>query len=600
MPSQIDEIKAKIDIVDLVSEYVRLKQMGANWKALCPFHNEKSPSFMVSRDRQIWHCFGCSEGGDIFTFVQKIEGLDFPEALKFLAQKAGVKLERQNPELASQRNRLIDICNLAASFWHKILLDSSQGEKAREYLKKRQVKDETVAEFKLGYAPDSWDTLIKFLQGRGFKDEEIFLAGLSVKKERGQGFYDRFRDRLIFPIRDPHGTTVGFTGRTLKVNEQGGKYINTPQTLIYNKSFILYNLDKAKQEIKKQNLAVVVEGQMDALSSYQAGAINVVAVSGTAFTLDQLNILKRYTSNIAIAFDTDIAGESASKRGIDLALSQEMSVKIITLPKGKDPDECIKNNPADWFKAIKEAQSIMEYYFAQVKGRFDLTKPEGKREAAKILLNIINKIGNKIEQAHWLQQLGDLIKVDETVLRESLSRAKKDNYPQPNSTKPIFIKDKPVNDRNVKLSEKILSILIKFPEHLNYAIDNLALEIIKTEQLQRLYKELIIYYTKHVISSSDNTFEYNHFREQITTSGLEKVADTLMLLAEKDFFDFEGGAIKNELITMISSLKKDYLHEQAKELELMIKKAETENQYQDMENLLKKSQEILSQIRLLD
>lgn len=594
MPSQIDEIKARIDIVDLISEYVRLKQAGANWKALCPFHNEKTPSFMVSRDKQIWHCFGCGEGGDIFTFMQKIEGLEFSEALRLLAKKAGVKLEYQDPELASQKNRLLDICQLAANFWHKILLDSSQGQKAQQYLKKRQVNDQIIADFKLGYAPDSWDILIKFLKKKGFTDNEIFLAGLSVKKERGEDFYDRFRDRIIFPINDIHGNPVGFSGRTLKSDETIAKYINTPQTLIYNKSLILYNLDKAKQEIKKQNSALVVEGQMDVLASVQAGVPNVIASSGTAFTSDQIRILKRYTNNIAIAFDTDVAGESAAKRGIDLALAAEINVKIITLPKGKDPDECIKENPANWTKAVKAAKSIMDYYFDQVKSHLDLTQVEGKKEAAKILLAVIAKIGNKIEQTHWLQQLSELLKVPEQILRESLPR-KKSRIVESTEEKKLVV----TKDRNIMLSERVLAICLKFPEQLPYAVDNLTPEMVISDPLRNLYKDLIVYYTEDIGSLIDK-FDYSHFQDKIKESNLASLADTLVLLAEKDFFDFDLESIKNELVRMINFLKRNYFSTQLKELEVKIKKAEQQNRLKEVKILSQQFSKIINQLNLLE
>ncbi|OGY45697.1 MAG: DNA primase [Candidatus Buchananbacteria bacterium RIFCSPHIGHO2_01_FULL_39_8] len=598
MPDQIDEIKAKVDIVDLISEYIRLKQAGTNWKALCPFHNEKTPSFMVSRDRQIWHCFGCGEGGDIFSFIQKIEGLEFPEALRLLAQKAGVKLVSQDPQLTSQKNRLLDVTQMAANFWHKTLLDSKQAQPARDYLKKRAVSDQTITDFKLGYAVDSWDTLINLLKNKGFRDNEIFLAGLSVKKERGENFYDRFRDRLIFPINDVHGNEVGFSGRTLKPDEKEAKYINTPQTLIYNKSLVLYNLDKAKTEIKKQNLAIVVEGQMDVLSSVQAGVNNVIASSGTAFTLDQIRILKRYTTNIAIAFDTDLAGESAAKRGIDVALGQEMNVRIITLPHGKDPDECIKNNPSDWTNAIKQAKSIMDYYFDQTKSRLDLTQVDGKKEAAKILLGIIAKIGNRIEQTHWLQKLSDLIQVPEDILRERLPRPKQvyDSKVAENDT----AKAEPLKSKKLMLSERILALVLKFPQFLSQLIDELEVEIMTKEEPNELYKELIVYYTEDIGNSFDN-FDYNNFKAKIKSAKLAQLADTLVLLAEKDFFDFDQETIRQELTKMVNFLKRDYYAGQLKELEAKIKKAEEDNLApKEIEKLSWQFEKIIKRINLLD
>ncbi|MFA6215788.1 MAG: DNA primase [Patescibacteria group bacterium] len=638
MSGQVDEIKARVDIVDLVGEYIRLKPAGPNnWRALCPFHNEKTPSFMVSRDKQIWHCFGCSEGGDIFSFVQKMENVEFIEALKILAGKAGVKLISENPELTSQRNRLLDVTQAAASFWHKVLLESPAAQKARDYLKKRQVSEQIIADFKIGYAIESWDSLVKFLKsspggeaGRKFSDQEIFLAGLSVKKERGQDFYDRFRDRLMFPINDLHGNPVGFSGRTLNPNEKAGKYINTPQTLIYNKSLVLFNLDKAKSEIKKQDLAILVEGQMDVLAavqarlpapdatdiggqaglpaldfsgqaglpaldfSGQAGTQNVIASSGTALTLDQLKILKRYTKNLAIAFDTDIAGESAAKRGIDLALSEEMNVKVIVIPEGKDPDDCIKKNPADWFDAVKNAKSIMEYYFEKTFAKVDLAKAEGKKEAAKILLPIIVKIGNQIEQTHWLQKLGEALNVSEQILRESLVRPA-DSQKQNLSATPAKV----TLDRNSMLAEQVLAITLKNPNNLSYLIDNLPPEIITDDKLNQLYKNLIIYYTED-IGNNTQAFDYQKFHSKLKPENLEVLADKLVLLAEKDFFDFDPEIIKEEVAKIVKFCKKNYYALQLKAIEQSLRAAEVKNQKEEVKKLMQNFSEVMTQLKFLD
>lgn len=593
MPSQIEEIKARVDIVDLISEYIKVKQAGTNFRALCPFHNEKTPSFMVSREKQIWHCFGCSEGGDIFTFVQKMEGVDFAEALKILANKAGVKLVSQDPQLSSQKNRLLDIIEAAANFWHKVLLESPSAQKARDYLVKRKVSEKIINDFKIGYAVDSWDNLIRFLKNRGFKDQEIFLAGLSVKKERGQDFYDRFRDRLMFPINDLHGNPIGFSGRALNPDEKAGKYINTPQTLIYNKSLAIFNLDKAKQEIKKADLAILVEGQMDVLSAVQAGTQNVVASSGTALTLDQLRILKRYTNNLAIAFDTDIAGESAAKRGIDLALSEEFNVKVIVLLEGKDPDECIKNNPDDWFLAVKNAKSIMEYYFDQTFSRFSSNKVEDKKEAAKILLPVISKMGNSIEKTHWLQQLGNRLNVSEQVLRESLTKRPDDVSNKPSQD--LLVR----KDRNLMLLEQIFAIVLKYPEYLSNLIDNILPELIVESKLNSLYKKLIIYYTEN-IGNNVKDFDYQEFKSQIKAENLDALADQFVLLAEKDFFDFDSEAIKNELIKTINFYKKNYYSSKLKDIERNIKEAENRNDSALSNKLAEEFGEILNQLKFLD
>lgn len=595
MSGQIDEIKARIDIVDLISEYIRLKPAGPNnWKALCPFHNEKSPSFMVSKDKQIWHCFGCSEGGDILTFVQKMENVEFAEALRTLAQKAGVKLVAQDPKLENQKNRLLDILQLTAKFWHQVLLESPAAAKARTYLENRGVSEEIVAEFKIGYASDSWDALIKFLKSHRFTDQEIFLAGLIVKKDRGEGFYDRFRDRLMFPINDLHGSTIGFSGRTLKQDEKGGKYINTPQTLVYNKSLALFNLDKAKSEIKSKDQAIIVEGQMDAISAYQAGTKNVIASSGTALTLDQIKILKRYTKNLAMAFDADSAGQLAVKRGIDLALTEEMNVKVIVLPGGKDPDACIKNNLQDWFDAVSNAKSIMDYYFDQAFAKFDIQKVEDKKEAAKVLLPVIAKIGNKIEQTHWLQKLADRLNVPDSILREALpgSEAKPASRPE------VSNKIKP-DSRGTMLLERALGIVLKYPDNLDYLIDNLAPDFFDQPDLHKLYKKLIIYYTES-IKGDVELFDYSNFHSTLKDDGLDQLADKLVLLIEKDFFDFDDTLIAQELATSINYAKKAYYSEALKVISSKIKQAESNNQTQVAKELMGEFNKLLNKLNLIN
>ncbi len=596
MSNQVEEIKVRLDIVDLISEYIRLKPAGPNnWKALCPFHNEKSPSFMVSKDKQIWHCFGCGEGGDIFSFVQKMEGIEFVEALRLLAQKAGVRLVEQDPKLTSQRNLLLDITQLAAQYWHQ-LLKTKQGIKAQDYLRQRQIKDEMIDEFRIGYAPDSWDSTAKYLSSKGFKDKDIFLAGLSVKKERGEGFYDRFRHRITFPIFDLHGNPVGFSARTLNPEEKGAKYINTPQTLIYNKSLVIFNLDKAKQEIKRQDLAILVEGQMDALAAYQAGTKNVIATSGTALTIEQIQILKRYTKNLAMAFDADSAGQSAAKRGIELALSQELNVKVIVLPSGKDPDECIRTNLQGWFTAVKESKSIMEYYFDQTFDNLDLTNVENKKKAAKVLLPVINKVADKVEQTHWLQKLASLINVSENILRESFSPARQ----TAKAAVGVTLKNPAAEpSRLVRQLETILGLVLKYYSNLQLVIDELPLEMMVEGDLQTLYKKLILYYTEDIKSNSKD-FVYQDFSAKLNSDNLAALADRLVLLVEKDFFDFDSDSIRIELSKIIKMAKKDYYWAERKALESKIKQAEAQGLSDQVKLLSEKLSQTLSNLNLLE
>jgi DNA primase len=595
MSSITDEVRSRLDIVDVIQEYLQLKQVGTNWKANCPFHNEKTPSFMVSRDKQIWHCFGCGEGGDIFGFVMKIEGVEFPEALRILANKAGVVLVRQDPALINQKTRLLDICELAAKFYHRILIESLEGRVGLDYLKSRGIKEETIESFILGFAPNSWDTLNKFLIQKGYSENEIFLAGLAVKKERGTGFYDRFRGRIIFPIRDVHGAIIGFTARILPQFDDGkmGKYINTPQTMIYNKSQILYGLDKAKSDIKKRDLAVLVEGNMDVITSHEAGVTNVVASSGTALTLEQVKLLKRYSNNLAIAFDTDPAGDKASERGIDVALREGVNIKVVIIPFGKDPDECIRKNPKDWQEAIDKSRSIMEYYFFKTLASTDLNKVEDKKKAAKIILGVITKIPDGVEQTHWLQKLSETLKVSEQILREAIKKQEKTKY-EPKEPEAKELKAKTSQERGMDLSRRLVALILKFPKHLKFVINNLEPYFIADSELHDLYKELVIYYTE----SEELGVLSEEFKQKLDEKGgiLAGFVDILLLLAEKEFAEFDDEQVLEEITKIIKYLKKDFIFKEVKRIENEIRSAEKEGDQKEASELLKEFNKLTEEL----
>ncbi|MBI4653045.1 DNA primase [Candidatus Kuenenbacteria bacterium] len=570
MDNVTDEIKSRLDIVEVIQEYLpQLKQAGANWKTLCPFHNEKSPSFTVSREKQIWHCFGCSEGGDIFSFVMKMEGVEFVDALRILAKKANVILKKQDQQLTNQRARLLDICQLSANFYHQILIKMPSGEIARKYFTKRKISSPTAKDFQLGFAPDSWENLTNFLLSKGFKENEIVESGMAIKsanlfaknksltffqKKVRDKIYDRFRNRLMFPICDVHENVIGFSGRILEDKKDEAKYINTPQTLIYNKSQVLYGLNKAKQEIRKENLAVMVEGNMDVISSHQAGIKNVIACSGTALTLEQIKLLKRYSFNLALAFDIDPAGQKATKRGIDNAWQQEMNIKIIKLPEGKDPDECIKKDANVWQKAIKDSQSIMEYYFDSVFLNSDLSKVENKKSAAKILLPIISKLTNKIEQAHWLQKLGEFLNIDEQILRDSIIKKNASfNSRSIIKEKNDSLIDKQVSlvdGQNLLLEEKIIGMIFKFHKNLKKIILEFPLNILQNKKLSELAKNFIKDYIKN-----EEKFTEDKWIKSISKE-MTDYFNTLIFTTEKDFSDFDS-SIEYEIQKNINILKKN-------------------------------------------
>lgn len=477
MSSPIEEIKSRLDIVEFINSYVRLEKAGINYKARCPFHTEKTPSFFVSPARQIWHCFGgCGEGGDIFRFVMKIEGYDFPEALRLLAQRAGVVLKREDPRIRSERNRLYDICEEAAAIFEKTFQITPA---VKAYIKKRGVADSTIREFRIGFAPQSWDFLLKALIQKGFKPEEIEKAGLVIKSEDDNSWYDRFRSRIMFPIMDANGRVVGFSGRifhpdslhnphksfsrnvTEEVKKEEAKYVNTPQTLIYDKSRVLYGFDKAKQEIRAKNKVVVVEGQMDLIMSHQAGVKNAIAVSGTALTPQQLKTLRRLCDTIVSSFDTDSAGDSATRRSLELAAEFEFNCRIAVIPSGKDPADTVLENPEAWKNAVETAKPVVEFYFEKAFREKNSSTAEGKKEISALLIPFIRELSSEIEKAHWVSELARRLAISEEAvwkeLRKSHSTAL---YPREvkveESADSVVVKGRP---RRELLEERVLALM---------------------------------------------------------------------------------------------------------------------------------------------
>ena len=459
--SPVEEIKNRLDIVEVIGSYIKLQKAGANFRALCPFHSEKQPSFFVSPARQIWHCFGgCGVGGDIFKFVMMIEGVEFGDALRILAQRAGVQLKKQDPKLNTERQRLYEVCELACCFFEKQLQGSSTGKEAEKYLLARGLTDQSLKKWRIGYSPDVWQGLSDFLFSRGYKQEEIQKAGLALTSERGS-FYDRFRGRIIFPIFDLNSRVIGFGGRIFK-SEDTAKYLNTPSTLLYDKSRVLYGLDKAKIEIRKKNHCILVEGYLDLILVSQAGCQNVVATSGTALTSYQLQLLKRYSDNLSMAFDMDVAGDSATKRGIDLAQNQGFNIKTVIMPEGKDPADIVSKNPLDWQKLAEKAKSIIEFYFQTAFARLSAKAPEGKREISKIILPVIKRIPNKIERSHWVQELAKRLGVKEEVVEEEMKSIRDDSFHYSLEEAPIK-KALPLKTRKELLEERIASLILKTP-----------------------------------------------------------------------------------------------------------------------------------------
>lgn len=578
----IEQIKQRIDIIELLQEYIHLTKAGNNWRALCPFHNEKSPSFMVSQDKQFWHCFGCGKGGDIFTFVQEIEGGEFIDALRKLADRAGVELTQYQPANQKQHDRLLQIVAAAQKFY-QAALQSAEGQLARDYLAQRGLTQETQVKFGMGYSYDEWRRLQDYLVQQKFSVAECVKAGVVIAKPGARpgaasemNYYDRFRGRLMIPLYDHHGSVVGFTARALKTDDTGGKYINSPQSDIYDKSKLVYGLHLAKTAIKKLNFVILVEGNIDVITAHQAGFTNVVATSGTAFTGEQLQLLRRTTKNILLAFDMDTAGRKAGERGVELAWQHGMNVKVLTLPAGyKDPDECIQKNPTEFKQAIRSAQHVMDWWFSNTTSTLQLAKVEHKKRAVQILLPVISKLPDTIEQAHYVQRLADLIQVDASVLHEKLNSLRKTKSVTPVSMRtatPVSTmtvkQDRPesVKDRAYLLSNQVMALGLALPDQFTYLADYLDPELLRDPVMTELYKRMLDQYNKS--GQFDQAAYLNeHPADQSLLAQLE-------LQRSADFLAATTPDLQAELVKGVKELHKLYIQRRLKELETLVKTSE--------------------------
>jgi DNA primase len=430
MNSPVEEIKRKIGIEEVVGSYIELKQAGKTLKALCPFHSEKTPSFSVSPERQSFYCFGCNRGGDIFTFVEEFEGVDFKGALKILAERAGVDLRQYkgtsvDKDTKEKQDRLYSLLDTAKDIYRKAFLANNE---AQKYLQKRGINEEISKRFEIGLAPNSWSYIFDELIALKFKEEEIMKAGLIVEKKEG-GYYDRFRNRVMFPIADSTGRIVAFSGRTLDSDKKTAKYINSPETELFKKRDNLYGIDKAKLSIRKLGFSILVEGQMDLVLNHQAGFRNTVATSGTALRgrddegsggISNLELIKRISKNIVIAFDSDEAGSLATIRNAQLALSLGMDVKVAVLPQGDDPADVIVRNVSEWKKIIKESVDAVEFHLNSIQ-----KKAKDKKALLKAvqleLFQTINSIPSKVDQEHYLTIVSEIVGISTESLSDEFS-----------------------------------------------------------------------------------------------------------------------------------------------------------------------------------
>lgn len=426
--SQVQEVKNSVDIVQLINERIPLNRSGSSWRGLCPFHSEKSPSFFVSDQLQRYKCFGCQEAGDVITFLEKYDGMTFAEALQYLADRAGITLTQYKfTSEDDQRQRVLEILNLAKEYYHFLLTKHATGEVGREYLKERGTTAESIKLFQLGYALPSWDGLLKYLHGKKkYALADLEAAGLILQGSGGR-YYDRFRSRLMFPLTDHRGRVVGFSGRVLDKETKEAKYINSPETMVYHKSEMLFGFSQLYQAIRKANEVVVVEGEFDVISSAQAHVNEVVAVKGSAMTEQHMKLLARTVNKIILSFDMDSAGVTATKRAIEVARPFELELRVISFPPElgtKDPDELARSQPAEWRQAVKASISVYEFFLLAALKSYDAKTPEGKRKIIDDLAPIYGQITHAVELDFYTNKLAVALEVPVSVVKSDLLRFK--------------------------------------------------------------------------------------------------------------------------------------------------------------------------------
>jgi len=568
MNDQFEEIKRRIDIVQFINQYVPLRKAGRNFKALCPFHSEKTPSFIVSPERQIWHCFGaCNEGGDIFKFLMKIENIDFGEALRELAKKAGVKLTSYQPSDAERNRQLLyEINHLAAEFYHFLLLNHRVGKIALNYILGRGINKESLEKFQLGYAPNMVDGLQKFLVGKkGYKIEDLEKAGLVILgswfQTSGSKYYDRFRHRLMFPLKDHRGNICGFAGRILDLKLREAKYVNTPETIIYHKSDLLYGLFENKEEIKKADRVILVEGELDVISSWQVGVKNVVAIKGSALSSRQVQLLNRFTKNLIFALDSDIAGNQAVWRGAEIAEQWGMEMGVVEIREGKDPDEVAQKSPELWKRLVNEIVPLYDYFLNSAFSRFRGETAEEKRKIGQILVPVLAKINNQIVKSHYIQVLAKKLGVGEEAvvgeIEKFISRQR-----------PSFLiptKEKTPKDRREILEEYLLALVFQ-SGNWKWLVKKRVFVLIKTLKFLRILEFLKEYLKKYKKNKSQKLAE-------MIPPELEESFNRLYLLDLESILRDEN-RLKKEFQKTLLEMEKLSIKEKMRNLAKEIEKTE--------------------------
>ncbi|MEK7150821.1 MAG: DNA primase [Patescibacteria group bacterium] len=577
-----EQVKARLDVVTVLQGYLKLDKAGANYKARCPFHSEKSPSFFVSPSRDIWHCFGCGKGGDIFEFVMQMDGVEFSTALRTLAERAGIELNPQDREERSEKSKLLALLEEATLFFESNLKSYSAG---LEYLRDRGLTSETIKEYRLGFAPDSWRALGDYLKRKGYADTEIEKCGLAIQGNRGP--YDRFRSRIVFPLTDALSRPVGFAGRIFTSSvemqgkeDQGAKYINTPQTVLYDKSRFLYGFDKAKNEIRHEKSVVVVEGNIDLILSQQAGIKNTVAVSGTALTESHIVSLRRIADSVVFAFDVDSAGVDATRRALEIAYTHDFHVRVVDIEGGKDPADIVAKNPELWRTMVKDAVDSIAFFLKKSIGESSALDPFAKKRVGETILPLVARLSNEIERAHWVRELGRVLKIGEDALWRELGKYKTKNAQAPEAQIPTTEVVAPVPiSRKGRLEERIVGLLLLEPK-----LAMLGDLPVKAECSLAVTGEIFEYLTKRLSSGTVN--------EILAELPEDLRREASRFLFEAEVFTVEDGTREEEFLNVLHawrelSLKEKLarLHEEIERLELVGKKEESRAHMEEFHKL---------------
>jgi len=480
MHSDVETVKSRTNIVDIVGEYVKLTKAGSSFKACCPFHQEKTPSFNVNEEKQFYHCFGCGVGGDVFSFVMEIEGLGFRETLTLLAEKAGVELQEGfaggGGESQDKKKKLYDALELTTKFYEKQLWNGDGVKKVLPYLKERGLSNEIIKKFRLGYAPDGWSHVQDFLQKNGFDNELMTETGTIIKNDKGR-HYDRFRNRIMFPISDVMGRTIGFTSRVLPGDDESqAKYINTPETYLYHKSSVLYGINHAKQAIKQHDSVVVVEGNMDVIAANNSKIENTIAVSGTAMTEDHIRILKRYTNQFILFFDTDEAGMVAARRSALLCLEEDVQLKMVLLKEGKDAADIAKDDAEKLRSIINNAKNAIDVFIDIAKNTYDLKDPHGKRQAIEFVTELLSHISNDIEREEWIARCAEAFNVELRLVNTAVKKQINQHSNEANKTQTTNIEQSQMTQAEQsqmqRIYKSIILMMMAYPHVWEYVYKN--------------------------------------------------------------------------------------------------------------------------------